>query len=157
MFKENIYWQLTTAQRDVMELTKHTDYAFRTLIFLGSNPDELVTIQSISEHFSISKSHLMKIVQRLIADGYIHGVRGRNGGIRLAKEPEVINVGEVLMKMEQTMEPIDCAGQECLILATCRLRNVLAEAQAKYIEHLNGVFLSDLLNRPTVRLLKLSR
>ena len=61
-----------------MQLTKHTDYAFRVLIYLAMKPtDTLVTIQEIAEYFDISRDHMMKIVQKLANNGIIQSIRGK--------------------------------------------------------------------------------
>lgn len=63
-----------------MQLTKQTDYAFRVLIYLGSQKaDQLTTIQAIADSFDISKSHVMKVVQKLVSHGFVQSVRGPNG------------------------------------------------------------------------------
>ena len=64
-----------------MRLTDYTDYALRTLIYVAVHPDELVTIQRIADAFDIPKNHLIKIVQQLGGDGFLHTVRGRAGGM----------------------------------------------------------------------------
>ena len=63
-----------------MHITQHTDYALRVLIYLGENTDRLVTISEISERFEISRSHLMKVVNQLVREGFVLGLRGKGGG-----------------------------------------------------------------------------
>ena len=79
-----------------MRLTLHTDFALRVLIQVGLNDGNLTTIKDIAQTFGISKAHLMKVVNDLSQKGYIDTVRGRNGGIRLKREPRAINIGEVV-------------------------------------------------------------
>lgn len=68
-----------------MRLTLYTDYSLRVLLYLGAkDPEELSTIQNISDSYGISKNHLMKVTHELGKMGYIETVRGRGGGIRLA-------------------------------------------------------------------------
>ncbi|MDE1455504.1 nitric oxide-sensing transcriptional repressor NsrR, partial [Bacillus paralicheniformis] len=75
-----------------MKLTNYTDYSLRVLIFLATkNSNELVNIKDIAESYSISKNHLMKVIYELGKLGYVETIRGRNGGIRLGKAPELIN------------------------------------------------------------------
>jgi len=80
----------------IMRLTLYTDFALRTLIQVGLNDGKLTTINDIARSFGISKQHLMKVVSRLSQMGYVEAVRGRNGGIRLMREPRHINIGQVV-------------------------------------------------------------
>ena len=73
-----------------MQLTKHTDYAFRVLIYLAGMSEERTTIQAITETFDISKTHLMKVVNELANKGWVASTRGKNGGIRLGVAPESV-------------------------------------------------------------------
>ncbi|WP_230657616.1 RrF2 family transcriptional regulator [Psychrobacter sp. I-STPA10] len=93
-----------------MRLTSYSDYALRTLMYLAvmPNPDELATIADIAEGYQISKSHLTKIIHQLAQLGYIDSVRGKNGGIRLAKLPKDINLGEVLRHTEADFAIVPC-------------------------------------------------
>ena len=91
-----------------MRLTSYTDYALRTLIFLGMNRDRLVTIQDIADLHGISKNHLMKVVHQLGVTGMVDTVRGRNGGLRLKREPADINIGEVVRNTETDFYMAEC-------------------------------------------------
>jgi Rrf2 family nitric oxide-sensitive transcriptional repressor len=83
-----------------MRLTAYTDYALRTLMYLATNRDRLVTISEIADVHGISKNHLMKVVHQLGLSGMVETVRGRNGGLRLNHEPAEINIGEVVRNSE---------------------------------------------------------
>ncbi|OMH29206.1 BadM/Rrf2 family transcriptional regulator [Motiliproteus sp. MSK22-1] len=141
-----------------MQLTKYTDFAFRTLIFLGiQKPAELVTITMVATHFDIPRNHLVKIVHQLGKLGYIETVRGKGGGIRLARPAAKITIREVVEAMEEKLEPVNCAKPSCPIVASCRLKGVLAEAQEAFLSVLGGYSLSDLQQHPEQlqRLLKI--
>ena len=60
-----------------MRITRHADYALRVLIYVGGNPERPVTIAEIAERYRISRSHLMKVVNRLVREGFLIGQRGR--------------------------------------------------------------------------------
>lgn len=66
-----------------MHLTRYTDYALRTLLYLGKQPGRLCSIADVANAYAISQNHLMKVVSDLVGAGYLESVRGRNGGIRL--------------------------------------------------------------------------
>lgn len=131
-----------------MHLTQHTDYALRTLIFLGLKPqDQLTTIQEIAEAYDISRNHLMKVVSNLAAQKYIISTRGAGGGIRLARQPQDINVGKVIKDLEPLSGLVECMRPDnrCAITAACSLPNMLARASAAFLAELNNYSLKDLL------------
>lgn len=128
-----------------MQLTKHTDYAFRVLIYLALNPPEqLATIQEISDYFDISRSHMMKIVQKLANAGFILSIRGKQGGIRLGKSGEEINLRAIVELMEATLKPVDCTSQPCRLNPGCALKGILFRGQQQYMDYLGQYTLADL-------------
>src|SRR4051794_13327970 len=91
-----------------MRLTAYTDYALRTLIYLGHHRERLVTIQDIADLHGISKNHLMKVVHQLGLNGLVDTVRGRNGGLRLKHDPAAINIGAVVRGTETDFYMAEC-------------------------------------------------
>ena len=131
-----------------MRLTSYTDYALRSLIFLGLNRDRLVTIQDIADLHGISKNHLMKVVHQLGVSGMVETVRGRNGGLRLKREPADINIGEVVRSTETDFYMAVCFDPDhvgCAYSAACSLKGVLGAATAAYLKVLDSVTLADML------------
>lgn len=135
-----------------MQLTTFSDYAFRVLIYLGSAPHGLATIADIAAAYGISENHLMKVVHQLARLGYVETVRGKGGGMRLARAPAAINVGEVLRATEDGFQLVECMGDgqsDCRIAPACALKGVLGEATAAFLKTLDRYTLADLL-RPRV-------
>jgi Rrf2 family nitric oxide-sensitive transcriptional repressor len=131
-----------------MRLTIFTDYTLRVLMYLGMNRDRLVTIQDIADLHTISKSHLTKVVHQLGVAGLIETVRGRNGGLRLNREPDEINIGEVVRLSEPDFYMAACFESEhssCAHHGQCLLTPKLAQATQAYLKVLDGVTLADLL------------
>jgi Rrf2 family transcriptional regulator, nitric oxide-sensitive transcriptional repressor len=130
-----------------MRLTLGTDYALRTLIFVGAKGGRLATITEIAESFDISKAHLMKIVNRLARQGYLDTIRGKGGGIRLARSPAEIRVGTIVRETEEDLAVMGCLGEIgfCRIEGCCVLRHALREATHAFLRTLDGYSLSDLL------------
>ena len=130
-----------------MRLTLYTDYALRVLIQVGLNDDKLTTINDIAQSFSISKPHLMKVVSDLGQKGYLDTVRGRNGGIRLMREPRHINIGQVVRDTEETLDVIGCLarGGYCPIQRVCVLRGALSDATDAFLAVLDTYTLADLI------------
>lgn len=132
-----------------MQLTRHTDFSLRVLIYLSLNKSEkLVTINEISEHFKIVKNHLTKVVNHLAQKGYVETIRGKNGGIRLAKQPAEIKLGDVVQAMEMNLEVVDCTKPLCPLINNCKLKRVLNEAKKSFLSTLNNYSIKDLNNEP---------
>lgn len=136
-----------------MQLTKHTDFAFRTLIYLASMQEELTTIETITKKFAISQSHVMKVVNKLVHAGWVEAVRGKNGGIKLGCDAKDVSLTAVIKLMETTLEPVNCNNPPCLISSACTLRGVLWQAQQQYLNYLEPLNLADLVNDKTSSLI----
>jgi Rrf2 family nitric oxide-sensitive transcriptional repressor len=128
-----------------MRLTRYTDYAMRVLLYLGAQPEKVCSISEIARAYGISQNHLMKVAHDLGKAGYIEGVRGRSGGIRLAKPADEINVGDVVRQTEEGFELVECST--CVIAPACGLTGVLDEALAAFMAVLDHYTLADLLKK----------
>ena len=130
-----------------MRLTLYTDFALRALIQVGLNEGKLTTINDIAQSFGISKPHLMKVVNHLGQRGYLDTVRGRNGGIRLMREPRHINIGQVVRDTEETLDVIGCLERRgyCPIRRICVLRGALRDATEAFLAILDAHTLADLI------------
>lgn len=134
-----------------MRLTSFTDYTLRSLMYLGMNRDKLVTIQEIADLHDISKNHLTKVIHQLGASGLVETVRGRHGGLRLNREPEDINIGDVVRDSESDFhiaECFDADGGSCAFLRDCALKRKLGEATDAFLQVLDGMTLADILPGP---------
>ena len=133
-----------------MRLTVYTDYSLRVLIYLGARGrDHLATIQEIATAYNISKNHLMKVTYDLGQHGFIETIRGRGGGIRLAKAPEEIGIGEVVRKTEEDFYLVECfnpSSNLCKISPECNLKNALNEALLAYLAVLDRYTVADFLH-----------
>jgi Rrf2 family nitric oxide-sensitive transcriptional repressor len=145
----------------LVQLTRYSDYSFRVLIYLALAGDRLATIEEIARRYGISKAHLTKVVHELGLRGYVETVRGRRGGLRLARPAEEIGVGELVRETEGSLALVECFAPdgECVIEPACGLRAVLEEALAAFLGALDRYTLADLVARrraPLVRLLEAS-
>jgi Rrf2 family transcriptional regulator, nitric oxide-sensitive transcriptional repressor len=130
-----------------MRLTLWTDYALRTLIFVGAKGGRPAAIAEIAESYDISKAHLMKVVNRLGQQGYLDTVRGKGGGIKLARSPAEIRVEAIVRETEEDLAVVGCLGETgfCRIERCCVLRHALCEATLAFLQTLDGYTLADLL------------
>lgn len=131
-----------------MRLTAFTDYSLRTLLYLAANRDRLVTIQDIADLHVISKNHLMKVVYQLGQSGMVETVRGRNGGLRLAKEPRDINIGALVRSTETDFFMAECFDRDhdtCPLTPDCKLKHTLNDATRAFLHVLDQQTLEDML------------
>ncbi|MFA5487836.1 MAG: Rrf2 family transcriptional regulator [Candidimonas sp.] len=130
-----------------MRLTIMTDYAMRLLMHVGNHPDRLCTISEIAQAHAISEPHLMKVTHRLAQDGWLQTIRGKNGGMRLAKPPREIRLGDVVRCTENDMALVECmgAGSLCSLNGRCRLTGIMQHALAAFLEQLDRHTLADIL------------
>jgi Rrf2 family nitric oxide-sensitive transcriptional repressor len=135
-----------------MRLTRHTDNALRALIYLGIHSDEApARIADISRRMGMSEDHLAKVVARLAQLGYVETTRGRDGGVRLAKPPATIIVGDVVRATEDNMNLVECfdpATNQCPIAPACALAPALDEALTAFLTVLDTYTLADFVNKP---------
>ena len=130
-----------------MQLTRHTDYGLRILIYLALLPDgQLASVDEISQAYDVSRNNLNKIVHKLGKEGYIETKRGKGGGFSLKLAPQDVNIGDVILLLENTMKVVDCDSPKCRILPACRLQGILQEATSSFISTLKGYTLADLLH-----------
>jgi Rrf2 family transcriptional regulator, nitric oxide-sensitive transcriptional repressor len=134
-----------------MQLTLFSDYALRVGLYLASHPDRLVSAAEVSRAYSISNAHLVKVVQRLTGLGLVQAVRGRGGGLRLARPPEAIGVGALLRATEPHFDLVECFDRRsntCPIAPACGLKGALERAEQAFLEVLDRYTLADFVARP---------
>lgn len=132
-----------------MYLTRHADYTMRLLIHLAVQPGSTATIQEIAERFAISRNHLMKVANSVTRAGYVEGVRGRAGGLKLAKSPKEINIGRVLRAIEDwnVVECFQASSSQCRITRGCGLQFILREAVEAFLTVLDRYSLEDVIRK----------
>lgn len=130
-----------------MRLTAMTDYALRLLMYVAQQPKRLCTIAEVAEVHAISRAHLMKITHQLGRHGWIETVRGKGGGMRLARRPEDINLGAVVRSIEPDFTLVECfsTGGSCTLTGSCGLTGVVQGALQSFMQHLDEHSLADVL------------
>jgi Rrf2 family nitric oxide-sensitive transcriptional repressor len=143
-----------------MRLTTFTDYCLRALIYVALKGDEIATIDEIAQRHGINRNHLVKVIFRLGQLGYLDTMRGKGGGVRLAKDPATINLGRLVRETEEDMALVECFEDRdclCVIEPACVLRKALHQALGAFFKILDGYTIADLLkpSRNLARLLAL--
>jgi Rrf2 family nitric oxide-sensitive transcriptional repressor len=133
-----------------VHLTLHADYSLRTLVYLASHPERVVSTQEVSEAYGISKNHLVRVVQTLGRHGFIEVRPGRAGGIILARAAEDISLGEVFRVAEPDFHLVECFDRDkntCPIAPACGLKGMLYEAREAFLGVLDKYTVADVVKR----------
>ena len=129
-----------------MQLTLHTDYALRVLIYLTIQPEKTVTIDEITDFYEISRNHLVKVVHNLSSKGFISTSRGKHGGMQLSRPPEEISIGDVVRQIEANFDIVECFNpdaKKCHIVPICNLKSVLQQANENFLAFLDEYSLAQ--------------
>lgn len=130
-----------------MQLTSFTDYALRVLIYLARAPEPgMVTITEIAGHFQVSRAHLVKVANTLSNNGFVETLRGKGGGMRLARPAHTIGIGEVVRVTEPHMNLVECFDaktNQCVIVRGCFLKAILYESRQAFMASLDKYTLAD--------------
>lgn len=134
-----------------MQLTQYTDYSLRVLIYLSlKKPEELGTISDIAGFYGISRNHLVKVVHNLASHGFIQTIRGKHGGMRLARPATEIAIGEVVRLTEPNFDIAECFNKttnNCAITPVCALKSIFGEARGRFLQELDRHTIADAVTR----------
>jgi len=133
-----------------MRLTRFSDIGLRVLMYLArAEQERLVTVSEISGQFKLPHNHVVKVVGALAKQGWIEALRGRNGGVRLAIEPNGLRIGAVLRILEGNREALDCEGLECFLAEECHLREALRQGLNAFYSAMDAYTLDQLVDSGT--------
>lgn len=126
-----------------MRLTRFSDYAIRVMLYLATHEDRLCSISEIAQVYSISQNHLMKVVSDLAGPDYVQSMRGRGGGIRLARPAEEINIGQLVRHTEGEVDIVGCGM--CVLAPACGMTCAFKEAVEAFFAALDQYSLADIM------------
>ncbi len=140
-----------------MRLTRQTNYAIRIMMYCAANSGRLSRIPEIASAYSVSELFLFKILQPLVEHGLVETVRGRNGGVRLARPADQVTLFDVVRVTEESFAMAECFendGTDCPLVDACTLNGALREALNAFFAVLSRYTIDDLVReRPDVRTL----
>lgn len=133
-----------------MRLLASTDFALRLLMLLAHKTEEgPLNVEKLSQLLGgLSRNHLHKIVQNLSAMGLVQTIRGSNGGVILAKDPDEIRIGSLLARLEDDQSLVECFREDgggCTLTPVCRLKGYLGGARTNFYRELDEHTIADCL------------
>ena len=131
-----------------MFITNQTNYALRILMYCALYHPERATIPRIAEAYRISASQLFKLLPVLTGLGVLVASRGRQGGVRLARDPNEISLGAVFRETETRIVLAECfqdSGVRCPLVGQCKLQQVWGEVLDSVLAVLDNYSVADLV------------
>jgi len=124
-------------------------YAVRVMIDIAEHSDEkFVMMKDIAERQDISKKYLESILESLVKDNLVKGVRGKGGGYQLTRPPQDYTVYEILKSTESKLAVVDCLQDNappCERSAFCQTLPMWKKFDALTREFFSNITLKDLL------------
>src|SRR6266478_9636282 len=112
-----------------MRLTAQEEYGLRCLLRVARGQESMTTPE-IAVREGLTQAHVHKLMRLLRRGGLVKSVRGRNGGYRLARPAEEINVGAALAALGDSFYSRDFCrehtGSErtCVRNSDCSIRSL---------------------------------
>ncbi len=128
-----------------MQLTKQTNYALRILMYCAAR-EGTVRLADVAKFYGLSETFLHKVLLAARDAGFVTTMRGRAGGLKLARPAEDISVGDVVRAMEERIELADCfrADSGCPLEQSCGLNGALHRALDAFFDVLNDYTIADI-------------
>jgi Rrf2 family protein len=124
-------------------------YALRVMIDLAEHQTgSYIPLKEIAERQEISEKYLESILKILVQNKLLVGLRGKGGGYKLTKAPELYTVGNILRLTEGSLAPVSCLEQkpmQCERAAECRTLSMWTRLDKMINEFFDGITLADLM------------
>ncbi|MGB9710687.1 MAG: RrF2 family transcriptional regulator [Thermodesulfovibrio sp.] len=135
-----------------LQITRETDYAIRTVLYLSAQNNYTAKAEDISKQMQIPKSFLMKILKQLDRAGLVILKRGVTGGVTLSKNPEKITLYDVIVAIEKTVALNRCVINKriCGLVSHCPVHPVWFKIKDRLIQELKEINFAKVLAQETV-------
>jgi Rrf2 family nitric oxide-sensitive transcriptional repressor len=142
-----------TAPEAAMHLTVRSNHAMRLMMYCALSERRVTPVCEIARACDISEAHLAKIANRLACHGFVETVRGRGGGVRIARSPDRIKVGDVVRATEtDDFQSDGDPARVSPLAAACRFPGLVEQALAAFMAVLDSATIADLVvDRDTLR------
>ena len=136
-----------------MRLTTKTNLAARVLMSCAVNDGVTLRSAEIAQTCNASLNHLLQVVHALQTHGFIKTLRGRSGGLRLARPAAQISMGAVFRVFESGMPFAECFAPEtntCPLPEACRLRGYVSRAVEAFYHELGLCCINRVTGGPSL-------
>ncbi len=124
--------------------TKTTEYAMRTLIFMATHDCELYSTNFLSEELQIPNKYLSRIMTDLVRSGLVESIKGRNGGFKIAKPLDQINLLDIYTAVEghEFINSCILGFKECSSENPCALHFIWEKSRSQMLKILKDTSLA---------------
>ena len=124
-------------------------YALRVMIDLAEHQtDGYIPLKEIAQRQEISEKYLESILKILVQKKFLTGLRGKGGGYRLTRDPEMYTVGSILRLTEGTLAPVACLENDappCEHVGECRTLPLWQGLFKLINDYFDGITVADLM------------
>ena len=137
-------------------INREVGYAIRSLCFMFTEQDEVVTTGYLSSYFNISRSFLRKIFQKLNRAGILESYKGKKGGYKPVVHADKISLLDLIEVFQGKFRLSNCYGkeQQCPIINDCQIREEIENVEKNLIGDLSKISLKTLINKNEKKILE---
>ena len=135
-----------------MKLSKRGEYGLRALQDLARHYGEgPVSSADLAARNNIPQRFLEQILLTLKHGRFVRSQKGPQGGYRLARPPQQINLAEIVRQLDGPLAPVSCVSETayeacgCPDVETCGLRRVMKEVRDMVVAKMESTTLFDLV------------
>jgi Rrf2 family protein len=132
-----------------MRISTKGHYGLRSLIDVALYQDQgPVTLNDIAKRQSISVKYLWQVINPLRLAGFLRVTRGAKGGYLLGRQPDDINMLDVLTALEGPVSILKCLTHEdpCPLIRPCATRSVWMDVNQAIEKALVRLTLANVLS-----------
>ena len=122
----------------MMKISTKGVYALEAMIELASRADTCVSIRDIAEARNCSVKYLEQIFKQLKKAQLLISIRGKDGGYQIAKNPNDITAKDIILAVEEKLDPVVCLSNTCMRAGICRTQPVWMGMQDEIYKVLEG-------------------
>ena len=133
----------------MLRVSRLTDYATVVMTSIAAHPDDVLSAVQIADETRLELPTVSKLLKALGHADLVESFRGVNGGYRLARPADRINLAEIVEAMEGRIGMTECGTDgQCERESQCGVRGSWRQINHILDNALRGVSLADMLQPP---------
>ena len=134
-----------------MRITLESDYAMRIVSELAK-ADGILDAKTLSERTMVTPRFALKILHKLVGADMVVSFKGVNGGYKLKKDAEKINLKEIIELIDGPIAISRCIGngQSCALngdKTACEFHHIFDKISYELAAKLQNISIKDVLEK----------